>query len=48
MIAPPAFKGRGGGNLPDLIVVKRKVVGVGICGALSCEGGIDRICRLNP
>ena len=39
MIAPPAFKGRGGHNYPDLIVVKSKVVGIGICGALSCGGG---------
>ena len=39
MIAPPVFKGRGGHNQPDLIVVKSKVVGVGICDALSCGGG---------
>ena len=38
MIAPPAFKGRVGHNEPDLIVVKSKVVGVGICDALSCGG----------
>ena len=39
MIAPPAFKGRGGHNQPDLIVVKSKVVGGGICEALPCTGG---------
>ena len=39
MIAPPAFKGRGGHNLPDLIVVKSKAMGVGIHDDLSFGGG---------
>ena len=39
MIAPPAFKGRGGHNSPGLIVVKSKAVGVVICDALSCGRG---------
>ena len=38
MSAPPASKGRGGHNQPDLIVVKSKVVGVASCEVLSLNG----------
>ena len=39
MIAPPRLQRAGGHHKPGLIVVKSKVVGVGICDALSCGGG---------
>ena len=39
MIAPTAFKGRGGHNYPDLIVVKSKAMVVGIHDYLSFGGG---------
>ena len=35
MIAPPPSRG----SIINRIVVKRKVVGGGICEALSCAGG---------